>query len=916
MSTYELSRNVITMVGLMDRIKARRNRGKGGKQKEKPTESKGTQPQVKLEEVFEAPWSKTTVGLQERAYLNKPSATADIRQIHGMTISRPIMTNKKGKKKIYGWYQTPSFNQPSMSNVQVCQEMIPETKEWIREICSTTGRQQWLFARMKEQMPPGQDLNVFQFILPHQEADLKHVAEAASEIAEMLPVKKAEYAILNEVMDVLRVSSQEEVMAMLTQMEVTYHASTGMPYERDYPGKAKYEAVDKLTEAQEEMNVEIYDRAATHVRMMTTGPKAYQEYLSQDSKKHPEQYVLLLKRKGELYQRSKMKKKIRPYYVYPAHINLALRLFTDVLRHARANCQEVPGSISAYGFSWIEGGAARLVATLKHPQFTTKTKFATCTYAMVCFSDDAVGRLTVTDNATKAQKVFYVEADLSAADMHYTAAASTLEYLIHRKHVSKENTPVFRAFWTLLTESLFGGHVAMGGVNYCQKYRGLNSGHVWTTPVGIVNHVAWVRKMIGGIMTRLASLPSKRLNSEEVRQLFLAAPKTCKLQCVYKTVVVTEVGDEKSGCNLFTFLGRTVYFDTKWKKFDSKMPLKCLVQSLCTPTALTDANAAKSRVVGLAIASGGHYPSFQACLQTIFNRSPAADVDPKAAQREVNTPGFPELAEAVSELKGTLPDPNNVRRFFLMGKQYLHGGAPKDGKQEGDGHQISGDPPQRDENPLSPGGIVQPGPGLDDLEDYLDGGLEGKLPEKKVKPFPLTKKGNPVKPPTKRSSKWAPKKPAPAPTPSAELDDLLALEDEPRSIQTADPVDHRKCQKPGARSKQEDRDKKKRHAEILARAQARRLLLRKQRRTMRSRYLKSKGGNSKQAYADDDPIFDDFDDFLDEEDQRLQEMEDDISREQDRALAKLQREEAQGERRSHLGESRTRRPRYKAYRGS
>nr|WPV63112.1 MAG: RNA-dependent RNA polymerase [Wufeng shrew permutotetravirus 7] len=76
---------------------------------------------------------------------------------------------------------------------------------------------------------------------------------------------------------------------------------------------------------------------------------------------HPAWFLVRLKNKTEVYERAQLKNKTRPYYEYPAFLNVLWSFLEWNFENHKTTFLEDPESVNAVGFSWLDGGARKLV---------------------------------------------------------------------------------------------------------------------------------------------------------------------------------------------------------------------------------------------------------------------------------------------------------------------------------------------------------------------------------------------------------------------------------------------------------------------------------------------------------------------------------------------------------------------------
>lgn len=76
---------------------------------------------------------------------------------------------------------------------------------------------------------------------------------------------------------------------------------------------------------------------------------------------HPDYFVLLLKNKTDVYKRSELTTKTRPYFVWPSFLNYIITSIMEPVVKGMDVFTENFDSWNAYGLSWARGGADKLI---------------------------------------------------------------------------------------------------------------------------------------------------------------------------------------------------------------------------------------------------------------------------------------------------------------------------------------------------------------------------------------------------------------------------------------------------------------------------------------------------------------------------------------------------------------------------
>jgi len=196
--------------------------------------------------------------------------------------------------------------------------------------------------------------------------------------------------------------------------------------------------------------------------------------------KNPHHALYTLFNKMDCYLKSDVKKKTRPIYAPPGGLKLCFMVIAQNAQHTLQTFEQNPDSISAYKFSWSDGGATRLVKHMHDPKFGVPK--------CVVYGDDQVWSVRLKDGS-----VYVVNPDCSKMDMSLNVSHTTVAW---KNHCS-QNASMSPAYVNLaaLAYTHCVQHLML--VDYSvvvKKNKGLSSGAPATTYVDMVAAaVAWVR---------------------------------------------------------------------------------------------------------------------------------------------------------------------------------------------------------------------------------------------------------------------------------------------------------------------------------------------------------------------------------------------------------------------------------------
>jgi len=151
-----------------------------------------------------------------------------------------------------------------------------------------------------------------------------------------------------------KIESTEDLSALWLRQEdridINFAAAPGMPVKKG------------TKEHSFEMDVAI---ANAFLRACAT-----KETLLAFQQEHPDYFVLLLKNKTDVYKRSELTTKTRPYFVWPSFLNYVITSIMEPVVKGMAVFTEDFNSWNAYGLSWASGGADKVMkwASSAHAQ--------------------------------------------------------------------------------------------------------------------------------------------------------------------------------------------------------------------------------------------------------------------------------------------------------------------------------------------------------------------------------------------------------------------------------------------------------------------------------------------------------------------------------------------------------------------
>lgn len=199
----------------------------------------------------------------------------------------------------------------------------------------------------------------------------------AKNIKRMLPIKQ--YVTLRNITDMSSV-----------EMDVRVDAHAGAPW--FIPGVELQDVLEEVLRRTQQYLLVLKEQGFE-------GMKAIMR-----DQKHQHEFVMLMSAKTEVYDRSEYLEKVRPFGVVPSSLKLIFMLIMSTIKTMSHNFLTHPECISAFGFSWANGGTEDLVAWLYKKQDKP--------YRFLTWGDDQLWVVMCKDGT-----VFVIAPDVSGMDM-------------------------------------------------------------------------------------------------------------------------------------------------------------------------------------------------------------------------------------------------------------------------------------------------------------------------------------------------------------------------------------------------------------------------------------------------------------------------------------------------------------------
>lgn len=670
---------------------AKRREGKGKGKKNPGKEWKVKPELLKQEDIYTDMDSSTCMSEQKR-FLKGLAMKID--QLGNMDL-QPSIGMPDNPAKNVSFKQPMVVTKPIVSIANVVEPLIPGTADEVSKHICTNGVFPWLFKRLKDQMRKAPDPGIAGFGIPGETGRQTLQGCRAWLLKNMPLINTRWHELLYRLGEIkgMEIGDTDPVPGTikgeLIDAKQTAGASMGMPYHAIYgPTRSRWGHDDEASAAVIERATELV------VKAQTLSYHDFRAYLKDDMAEHKLDYLLMLKRKKDVYPRDKVKFKTRGYYTIPAHFITASKIITPQLREVIANYQEVPASFSAYRGTYFEAGAAKMRAKLDSAEGVfcerkvksqgevkavpiqhvdglhlpkAQHSVGKITLSGVAFSDDSVISVHIDGRKYK------INADITAADMSFLKAAAQLEedhYLRHFPKEMREEKRIFRNLWLLVTMGLYGGLVLLGGPVVVNKLRGLNSGGSWTTPSGTINHALLWRQMSKYVVDRLADLyealpQGKTLQTSAISEVIKAAPAACKCGIVYKTVECIAEADVEEGGVLFHMLGFDVLKDTKPPYAIPVPPQLSLGLHIVQPKGGGKIIDCAARSIGLALSGAWYRTNTYKAVSEVFDMF-AKPVPSNMVDREIEyiRAGLGNLTEVVHACAGKLPERHDIEALY------------------------------------------------------------------------------------------------------------------------------------------------------------------------------------------------------------------------------------------------------------
>lgn len=580
---------------------------------------------------------------------------------------------------------------PDVSACRVLADLlgVDEVVELATSQVMTNGYPEWAIRRMRAELPVTPDLGLATF---HEMG--REEWTPLQELATHLPVSVAKLEELQAQMQrILRAEtgSVEEgsLQAMLAALERTPGTDMGAPYTLAPGCTTGKWLVDEKATANAIADAEAWVLAA---RSMTQ--EVFLTHLRTVIRRTPENFSLKFKRKLDSYStervdgQPKYTKKIRPYYVVPVDHVLACQLMTDSLRHVICNYLESPGSVSAYRHTFMYGGVQKFVATLREgvDELLELGHGYQVAWRSVCFSDDSLGTVRLLREGQCVAEL-WLEYDASAFDMHCSRGALLLEKQLYLQAMqqaqwAEEEVNLFANLWELMASTCYGGMVFMGEKYKVAKLWGLNSGTVWTTPSGIVNHCLYMAQIRRAVQLEMvaAMRTQKEMTPEfvdaELKRTLERLPALLTKHGIRMVLkdnsvhVIARDGSQEDQV-LGHFCGHEIH-EKKSGEVYAVLPREKVLLSIIQPkhheyVSEDTLMARVQRYFGLYVTSGFHYPEAAVALQYLYAQLRTALQDGTITEVygevDVNWEGLPDLIRELQTMPPTLPEPAAVARW-------------------------------------------------------------------------------------------------------------------------------------------------------------------------------------------------------------------------------------------------------------
>ncbi len=664
---YNSSVQLKTGYSMLEAMRARKNR--------KPDEKKKTVQTIPITEVFE-PLS-TDAGKRVKADYQTTSLYDGIAQM------KRIVPLKRPNGKEFSWVQPHTIVKPNMSVVTLLANRREGKlrQEFIDAVAAqvvTNGFPSGVMKRLKDQMP-----HASPFINKRLEAEIDRyldkgdkkvpptavlTAILALHLRQVLPLD-VDYLnyLANDLaqMQKMGMGTLDEIKGTLLEVimaqEYVVGASLGLPKSAE-----KQHAVFGENEA----TMESFVAAARLLHQITHfEPEEFVSLIKAQIRADQLSWTSMLKRKLDRYERKKVGRRIRPYYVPPAWIKMALTPITVNILKTVLTFQKDPKSGSALGFSWFHEGGDQFydVLTKEASEWVNvERKFGDTVMRVrlggVVYSDDGAFWI-VFERGDERWKYYYFP-DMNAHDMHCSKEPITAfrDYLLRQMPEEVKNS--LKNAFTVLSYLAMGGYVVLGGTHFAFKQSGLNSGVNATTLFGIVEHVSAYRLLSGPLISefvRLKGDPSKEWLGATLRKVF-SEHSPMRIKDVH---VVSASEAEERGV-LPPFLGMSLTRDDgHWYPVPAsgKIPVR-----LAQPLSRTDAKQYMTRASGLALCGGWFreedYADCLAVHQHFVAASAGRGALPTKGEDIVLTPGFEEVTDLLRKNPDTLPSRDYIRAMY------------------------------------------------------------------------------------------------------------------------------------------------------------------------------------------------------------------------------------------------------------
>lgn len=289
---------------------------------------------------------------------------------------------------------------------------------------------------------------------------------------------------------------------------------------------------------------------------------ATKEALLQFQREHPDYFVLLLKNKTDVYKRSELATKTRPYFVWPSFVNYVITSIMEPVVKGMSVFTEDHDSWNAYGLSWARGGADKLIK-----------------WASLAYQSPNHRRVAVYgDNILVAEGIAEGEFKLKAFDvshLDFTIHSASLPGVVAYIRESYKNAgmplpkvwsnalEVWRSMYVNAT-FMIEGSLAAASIKHWGK-----SGGVGTTLVNTL--------VVGFILDKVLKKYKGSLDLISLTQLLVPYGMKIKEEFISPTINLAEVGERQEDLRVtLGFLGMDLIWHAGYQHWFPVLPLEKL----------------------------------------------------------------------------------------------------------------------------------------------------------------------------------------------------------------------------------------------------------------------------------------------------------------------------------------------------